>query len=529
MKKIILYILLLISLNSFADGCSGAATFSVAYDPILNCYIFTNTTNNDCGTNGICTWDFGDGSPTVTTIQGSNTICHEFPDCDTYTISLTYDATSCYPSAICFGTYQVEINTFIPDNINVDKSGCNNYNISCFGGNDGFIQINSLPPLCTVQWVDGTLGVYNGNLSAGLHAATIVDDQGCNYMFFETLTEPPQVTSSIQVISNQYNGYNLRCYGDSTGLIEVTVTGGVSPYIYLWNNGKTTHQLSDLTSDLYSVNITDACGCVSYKDIVLSQPAVLEKIQSISKDSCGRGVANAEIQTLGGVQPYEYLWSNNEISQQVTNLYEGIYTVLVTDANNCSISDQINIENVPDPAAEFNTAPYLSKHHLYRQIDDPIGFIDKSVDEFTIVIKWFWEFEDGFISYDQDTKHSFAEIGDFNVTLAIENLYGCVDTITKRVIIDEFALYIPNSFTPQNDGINDVFLPKGIGIKHYELKIFSRWGEHFFTSDDLNIGWDGTTDSKDKIAQNGVYVYLINVTDIFGEKHTYNGQVTLIK
>ena len=171
----------------------------------------------------------------------------------------------------------------------------------------------------------------------------------------------------------------------------------------------------------------------------------------------------------------------------------------------------------------------INIHHLYRQLEKPIFFIDKSVDEFTIITNWLWKFENGFISYDQDTRHSFAEIGDFNVTLAIETLYGCVDTITKRVIIEEFLLYIPNSFTPQNDGVNDVFLPKGIGVNVYELKIFSRWGEHFFTSDDINIGWNGTTNRKDKIAQTGVYVYLINVTDVFGEKHTYNGKVTLIK
>jgi gliding motility-associated-like protein len=530
MKRITAILFLFLNLNSFADGCSGAATFTHIYDAVNNCYIFTNTTNNDCGTNGICTWDFGDGSPTVTTIQGSNTICHEFPDCDTYTISLTYDATSCSPSAICFGSYQVDINTFVPDNIDVYTSDCNGYNISCFGGSDGFIQISSLPPLCTVQWDDGTVGLYNGNLPAGVHGATIEDDQGCNYLFFGTLTEPPPVTSNIQIISNNYNGYDLRCYGDSTAIIDVTSTGGVSPYTYLWNNGEITHQISNLPSDLYSVNITDACGCVSNTDIGLIQPAVLEIILSNSKDSCGRGVANAEVEILGGVQPYEYLWSNNETAQLVTNLYEGSYTVLVTDENNCSISsDQIIIENVPNPIAEFNVVPDLNMHHLYKQMDNPIFFIDKSVDEFTIITKWFWEFEDGFTSNEQDTRHSFADTGDFNVTLAIENLYGCVDSITKRVIIEEFLLYIPNSFTPNGDEINDSFLPKGIGVNVYELKIYSRWGEHFFTSNDLNIGWNGTTYKKDEIAQIGVYVYLINVIDIFGQKHTYNGQVTLIK
>ena len=183
-----------------------------------------------------------------------------------------------------------------------------------------------------------------------------------------------------------------------------------------------------------------------------------------------------------------------------------------------------------DLTAEFQVIPNLDIHHLYKQMDKAILFIDKSVDEFTIITEWFWEFEDGFSSTDQNPRHSFSEIGDFNITLAIKNLYGCIDTTSKRVIIKEFSLYIPNSFTPQtNDKINDTFLPKGIGIKDYELKIYSRMGECFFTSNDLNIGWNGTTEKGDKIAQTGVYVYLINVIDVFGMNYTYSGQVTLCK
>ncbi|MBT5859101.1 MAG: hypothetical protein HOH88_04455 [Flavobacteriales bacterium] len=531
-----------IATSNTIDGCSGPATFTHVYDPVLNCYTFTNTTNNDCGTDGICTWDFGDGSPTVTTIQGANTICHEFPDCDTYNISLTYDATACFSTAICFGSYQVDINTFVPDNIDIYTSDCNGYNISCFGGSDGFIQINSLPPLCTVQWDDGTVGLYNGNLSAGVHGATIEDDQGCNYLFFDTLTEPPPITSNIQIVSNNYNGYDLRCYGDSTAIIDVTSTGGVLPYTYLWNNGEITHQISNLPSDLYSVNITDACGCFSNADIGLIQPDVLEIISSNSKDSCGRGVANAEVEILGGIQPYEYLWSNNETAQLVTNLYEGSYTVLVTDKNNCSISDQIIIENVPDPIADFRIVPSLKLHHFSEQIDNPIYFLDESQDDFTTIVDWVWGFEDGYNSNLQNVEHSFDEIGSFNVLLIIKNLFGCIDTITKRVIIEDFVLYIPNSFTPDGDGINDSFLPKGMGVKKYKLDIFNRWGALIFSSNHLSgneeycmhnqqdvIGWDGTTYNSERISQLGVYRYLINLEDVFGMPHQYMGQITLIR
>jgi gliding motility-associated-like protein len=249
--------------------------------------------------------------------------------------------------------------------------------------------------------------------------------------------------------------------------------------------------------------------------------------------SCnGNSDGAIDLSVNGGSGSYSYLWSNGSTTEDLNSLSAGTYSVTVTDANSCTIfADFILTEPVLGNGikAEFNVIPELSIHHLYEQMDNPIFFIDKSVDVYTSITKWFWEFEDGFTSNEQDTKHTFENIGDFNITLAIEHLNGCMDTTAKRLIINEFLLYIPNSFTPQGDKINDSFLPKGIGIKEYELKIYNRWGKHFFTSNNLNIGWNGTANKKDKIAQIGVYVYLINVTDVFGEKHTYRGQVTLIK
>jgi gliding motility-associated-like protein len=282
---------------------------------------------------------------------------------------------------------------------------------------------------------------------------------------------------------------------------------------------------------MYTLKLTDDFGCIFDTTFILKEPPLIMLTYNFAHDTCNIEGGMAEVIVTGGVFPYNYLWTDNQITPVINNFSAEDYSVIITDANNCTISEQFYIDPAlfVTPIAEFNVIPDLNIHHLYRQMDKPIFFIDKSVDELTVITNWLWEFEDGFISSEQDTRHSFAEIGDFNVTLAIETLYGCVDTITKRVIIEEFLLYIPNSFTPQNDGVNDVFLPKGIGVNVYELKIFSRWGEHFFTSDDINIGWNGTTNRKDKIAQTGVYVYLINVTDVFGEKHTYNGKVTLIK
>ena len=253
--------------------------------------------------------------------------------------------------------------------------------------------------------------------------------------------------------------------------------------------------------------------------------------------TCNGGSDGSIDLSVSGVSgSYSYLWSNGSTTEDLTSLSAGTYSVTVTDANSCTTSAEFILIEAPpcnqvnNLKAEFNMMPDLNIHHFLYQLDNPILFIDKSVDEFTIITKWFWEFEDGFTSNEQDTKHAFENIGDFNITLAIENLNGCVDNTSKRVIINEFLLYIPNSFTPnENDEINDTFLPKGIGVKNYKLEIYSRMGEHFFTSNDLNIGWDGTNNKNKKIAQIGVYVYSINIIDVFGMEHNYTGQVTLIQ
>jgi len=407
----------------------------------------------------------------------------------------------------------------------------------CVGDTTYFVN-GSSGLTCFQDWyVDGNLIEAEADCTAfafttpGLHNILLETNCGNGSVQYDLNFYVNNIKLYVTDIS-EFNGYEISCNSYNTGFIETYATSPFPPVNYNWTTPNPINPNQyNLKKGIYTLQLTDDYGCIFDTTFILQEPPFLMLTSNFAHDTCYRKVGMAEVIVAGGVFPYNYLWSNNSTFATINNLNGGNYTVTITDANNCKKSEQFYIDPdfIEGPTAEFNVIPDLNIHHLYRQMENPIIFIDKSIDEFTLITNWFWEFEDGFVSNEQDSRHSFPEIGDFNVTLAIENLYGCVDTITKRVIIEEFLLYIPNSFTPQDDGINDVFLPKGIGVKNYELKIYNRWGKHFFTSDDLNIGWGGTTDRKDKIAQNGIYVYLINVTDVFGEKHTYNGQVTLIK
>jgi gliding motility-associated-like protein len=90
-------------------------------------------------------------------------------------------------------------------------------------------------------------------------------------------------------------------------------------------------------------------------------------------------------------------------------------------------------------------------------------------------------------------------------------------------------LYVPNAFTPNEDGINDFFTIAGIGIVGMELNIFNRWGENIYTTLNRAKGWDGTVQKDDGVAQQDVYVYHVTVRDVFGRTHQRTGTVTLVR
>ncbi|MFL5752769.1 MAG: PKD domain-containing protein [Bacteroidia bacterium] len=119
----------------------------------------------------------------------------------------------------------------------------------------------------------------------------------------------------------------------------------------------------------------------------------------------------------------------------------------------------------------------------------------------------------------------------YTVTQAVANTYGCVDTIKKPVeILPNWTFYIPNAYTPNNDGINDGFRGTGIGISNYNLWIYDRWGNMIFYSNELDAYWNGTVQGKgDGIVQEDVYVWKVKFKDLRGKKHDYEGTVTVVK
>ena len=417
----------------------------------------------------------------------------------------------------------------LPQNTNIQISDYNGYNISCNGFNDGWVSVivtGGYEPY-TYLWSNNSTMDSIYDLTSGTYVLEVTDSLGCVIVFDFPLIEPTVLVSSINATTD-YNGYNISCYGFNDGAIQATVSGGVPNYDYFWNSIELSDSITNLTAGIYEFTVFDKNNCESSNTITLIQPDSLYIELEFFTDTCSKGVGSAIVSTYGGVSPFDYLWSSGQTSSVVNDFNEGNYDVVVNDANLCQVSGSVEILNLPSPIIDFEIFP--DNQRLFDQYDDPIVFVDFTNGIWQYIASWIWDYDDGSFGSDSISYHSFADTGTYNITLTTVSQYNCIDTLTKQLLITDYNLYIPNSFTPfsTDDQLNEIFKAYGIGVETFEMEIYTRWGQRIFTSNSLDIGWDGTTKDGMQVPV-GIYIYNIKTTNIYGEDFKYHGQVKLIR
>jgi len=152
-----------------------------------------------------------------------------------------------------------------------------------------------------------------------------------------------------------------------------------------------------------------------------------------------------------------------------------------------------------------------------------ISFLNQS----TNASSYLWTFRTKDSSKLVSPVYVYTDTGDYQVILVAYGINNCTnDTVYGfiKIISDQITIYIPNAFSPNGDGINDVFDITGVGIKSYSYNIYNRWGENIFRG---TAAWDGNF--KGVQVPDGVYIYMFDITDVFGEHHCLNGNVTLMR
>ncbi len=248
----------------------------------------------------------------------------------------------------CIGANSVTITQ--PTSYTVSTTSTNE---TCNYSNDGTATASASggTPGYTYLWSNGSTNSLISNLTSQIYSITATDLNGCTAIAFATITEPPLLT--INFISQ----INVSCFGGNNGSVTASPSGGTASYTYLWSNGATTSQISNLTSQNYSVTVTDSKGCVATNSVTIIQPTLLTAGTTITNETCftsNNGTATAV--PAGGTSSYTYLWQPGlQTTATISNLSAGSYTVTITDTKGCIATANAVITQPPLLAVSFTS------------------------------------------------------------------------------------------------------------------------------------------------------------------------------
>jgi len=193
------------------------------------------------------------------------------------------------------------------------------------------------------------------------------------------------------------------------------------------------------------------------------------------------------------------------------------------DINNCINSSTLLINAYEKPRADFDFSPASPLAGI-----DQVYFYNSSSGAQQNNWTWIFEGHDSLKLTDKNPVYVFQNTGNFPVVLHVSNIYGCSDTIIKSILVnDAFDIYVPNTFSPNGDGVNDFFKPIGQGVIEYHMQIFNRWGQLIFETNDFYNGWNGTFNGK--TCKVDSYIWKINAKDSKGKFRNLTGTINIIK
>ncbi|MGV3630735.1 MAG: gliding motility-associated C-terminal domain-containing protein [Bacteroidota bacterium] len=432
------------------------------------------------------------------------------------------------PAGLPAGLYSVDV---------VDNNGCGGFisfiieepdtlvyiesetitDVLCFGDATGSIniEVNGGTPPYDYMWSNSAIIEDINSLLAGNYSADITDDNGCLLTYTASVDEPDE----LQLTETHSD---VLCFGGSSAAIDMTTSGGTSPYTYSWGGGQQTEDLTNLAAGTYSLTVTDDNNCTDALSVTIVQPSAA---LSLSSDStavlCFDGNdGGINLTVSGGTSAYSFLWSNGETTEDLSAVPAGSYKVIVTDANSCEDSLTALVTQPASPVSLTASATAIC-------MGAGNGVANVAASGGTPAYTYLWETGPG----DTLAVVDSLSVGTYSVTVTDAN--GCMENIAVSVEQPEgmegcVSLDMPNIFTPNGDNDNDYFIPaKAANIEQYHILIVNRWGEPVYEGDGTAKGWDGIINGKKASA--GVYFWLVDFTDSYGKDGKLQGYLTLVR
>ena len=369
----------------------------------------------------------------------------------------------------------------------------------------------------TYLWNTGDIS-SSLDLPEGSYQLTVTDLYGCSGS--DDLDITYDVAPSVDLGAD----FNIPC--NTKSLVVPIVVGGTAPYSFVWNTGDISSIL-DLPEGSYQLTVTDIYGCSGVDDLEITYDAIPTADVSGGGSICDDGETTTEVYfNFNGLLPWNLVFTDGNINYTTTNILLSNYThttntagsyeiIQADDLNNCIASNSGVATVIVNPLPVAVITP--SEVTVYEN-----ETVELTAGTYTYY-EWY-TVNDSLVSNEEIL--TVSDSGSFYIWVQDEN--GCED-LSEIVIVNVVPitqLFIPNSFTPNNDEHNELFVIKGMNVVTFSIKIFDRWGEQLFESDSIDKYWDGKFNTKK--VQQGAYYYNIEVLGEDKQIFEKSGEIKVI-
>jgi gliding motility-associated-like protein len=369
------------------------------------------------------------------------------------------------------------------------------------GGNGGF----------TYSWSDGST-TNPLAAGAGTYTCTITDALGCKATVIDSIKN----ISSKPVTAVITTTPRTICSGDS---VLLTGSGG-NGASYTWSTGSTADSIYVTAGGTYWLYAKNSCGSDSSNADITVYTKPIITITGAGNICPGDSTQLKATSMPVTIPPTSFVWSTGQTTSTIWVHTNGTYSVTAT--NPCGTGTSSGAVVVYNIAANFHANIYSGYSPL------PVIFTDSST---TTAVSWSWNFGDGSATVSgQNPTHTFANSGTYTVTETVMDKNGCKSTFVRTIVIHDLPSWIkiPNVFTPNGDGHNDVWQVEYQGISSFSGKIFDRWGVLMADLKSVGAGWDGHTEGG-ALAVPGTYFYLIHAQGDDGKVYDFKGYLMMIR
>ncbi|MEO1050957.1 MAG: gliding motility-associated C-terminal domain-containing protein [Bacteroidota bacterium] len=386
---------------------------------------------------------------------------------------------------------------------------------SCNGENDGSLDllVDGGSPPYSFLWSNNAISGSLENIAQGFYEVTVTDVKGCTVTDFITIAEPTVMTGAIDKSSD------VNCFAGSSAQMSVDVQGGTPPYSYTWLNDDVKLNtagpvIGDLVVGNYSVEVLDARGCrLVLTEQVTGPTNPLEAILTPNHIDCNDAATGSiDLTVTGGTPPYMYNWESGEATEDLIDVPAGRYQVEVTDANGCSVATKTLLVETEQIRAGY----FIGNVSCNEQQD---GYVDiQTIKGGTPPYSISWS--------TGDTTRMVENLSEGAVGLLITDSNDCQWFTDIEIMRSEIAcLFIPNTFSPNADGINDVWNIRNIELyPEVSIRVVNRWGNTVFESNGYQQPWDGRSNGSD--LEPATYYYMV---DLRNGDPVYSGPLTIVK